>query len=131
MDGRSLTPLISGSTPAWAMDRPIGVEINLPAGVSKHPACEYNGVRADGQILINYLRAKAPGSDGCVPDNEWERYDLTIDPFELRNLCFGGDHTNCPQDQSGQELQSLLTRIRHCAGIAGRDPQTEGRPYCG
>jgi len=131
MDGRSMTPLISGRAPAWTTDRPIGVEIDLPVGVSKHPACEYTGVRVGGQVLINYLRAKAFGADGCVPDNEWERYNLTNDPFELRNLCFGGDYANCPQDQSGQELQSLLTRIRYCAGVAGRDPQTEGRPYCG
>jgi arylsulfatase A-like enzyme len=131
MDGRSLTPLISGRTPSWATDPPIGFEINLRAGIANHPACEYAGVRADDQVLINYVRARAPGSDGCVADDEWERYDLANDPFELRNLCFGGDYANCPSDQFGQELQSLLTQIRYCAGVPGRDPQTGDRPYCG
>jgi arylsulfatase A-like enzyme len=130
MDGRALTPLISGRTAAWAADRPIGLEINLQRGKADHPACEYTGVRIDDQVLINYLRAKDPGSDGCVPDNEWERYDLAKDPFELDNLCFGGAFANCPQDQSAQELQRQLTRIQHCAGVAGRDRRTADRPYC-
>jgi N-acetylglucosamine-6-sulfatase len=130
MDGRALTPLISGRKPTWAPGRPIGLEIDLRAGTSDHPVCEYTGVRADGQVLTNYLRAKLPSSDGCVADDEWERYDLTKDPFQLQNLCFAGDYANCPQDQTQQQLERLLRRTRDCAGVSGRDPRSGQRPYC-
>ena len=131
MDGRALTGLISGRRPGWAADRPIGLEIDLANGSATHRACQYTGVRADGQVLIDYLRVEDPASGACVPDNEWERYDLTRDPFELHNLCFGGDRGSCPQNASEAELRALLRRISDCAGIAGRDPRTGDRPYCG
>ena len=131
MDGRSLTPLIAGRTPVWAANRPIGVEINVGFSKEVHGICQYSGVRADGQVLIHYVSAKDPGSAGCISDHEWERYDLTNDPFELENLCFGGTHANCPQDQSERRLEGLVKRIGNCAGVAGRDPRTGNRPYCG
>ena len=131
MDGRSLTGLTAGNNPAWAPDRPIGIELDHDRGKATHLVCQYTGVRASDQVLINYLMVKDPNSDACIPDDSWERYDLTQDPYELNNLCFGGDFSACPNDGTQQQLEQLLTRISDCAGIKGRDPQPRSGHYCG
>ncbi|MDX6617584.1 MAG: hypothetical protein QOD60_2675, partial [Solirubrobacterales bacterium] len=99
---------------------------------ARHSVCTYRGVRANGQVLIRYLTvANAPNSNKCVPDREWERYDLTSDPFELHNLCFGGRGSSCPQGPGEARLTKLVPRIADCSGIAGRDPSPKGtRHYC-
>jgi arylsulfatase A-like enzyme len=130
MDGRSLTGLIAGETPAWASDRPIGLELDLGKGTSRQLVCKYAGVRASDQVLIKHLWVNDPSSDRCIRDNEWERYDLTNDPFELDNLCFGGDAANCPEGDAEQHLRKLLRRIKHCEGIRGRDPRPPNGYYC-
>jgi hypothetical protein len=60
---------------------------------------------------------------------ERERYDLEADPYQLRNLCFGGG--SCPDDTEQETLQHLLARIRHCSGVPGRDPKPASGHYCG
>ena len=59
-----------------------------------------------------------------------ERYNLKSDPFELKNLCFGGSPTNCPTDPEQRKLEVGLARLRDCAGIRGRDQPVDGRPFC-
>ena len=124
MDGRSILPLIKGKTPDWAPDRPLGIELDRTRAKARHSVCTYRGVRAANQVLIRYLTvANAPNSDKCVPDREWERYDLNSDPFELNNLCFAGKGTNCPDGPGEARLTRLVPRIATCTGIAGRDPR--------
>jgi len=132
MDGRSILPLIKGKTPDWAPDRPLGIELDRTKAKARHSVCTYRGVRASNQVLIRYLTvANDPNSDKCVPDREWERYDLNSDPFELNNLCFGGDGSKCPQGPGEARLTSLVPRIASCTGVAGRDPHPPpGRHYC-
>jgi N-acetylglucosamine-6-sulfatase len=131
MDGRSLLPLIAGRDPSWAADRPIGIELHTEHGSQKHlAACEYSGVRVGDQTFVEYRRVQKLGSDKCVRVREWERYDLAKDPFQVHNLCFGGDPGSCPDDSRQRHLRKLVRRIGQCAGIAGRDPRTGHRPYC-
>ena len=116
MDGRSLLGLIQGKTPNWAPDRPIGIELDRTHAKERHSVCTYRGVRAGGQVLIRHLTvANAVNSDRCVPDREWERYDLTNDPFELQNLCFGGRGSSCPQGPGEVHLTKLVPRIARCS----------------
>jgi len=132
MDGRSLLPLIKGRTPSWAPGRPLGVELDRATAKVRHSICTYRGVRAGGQTLIHYLTvASARRSHRCVRDREWERYDLTRDPFQLHNLCFGGRGSSCPEGPGEARLTGLVHRIAHCSGVPGRDPRPRGRRYCG
>ena len=71
-----------------------------------------------------------PGTSQCVPADQRERYDLKRDPFELRNLCFGGTSGSCPLDDKQLDLEARLSQLRNCAGIAGRDHRVGGRPFC-
>jgi arylsulfatase A-like enzyme len=132
MDGRSLTPLIAGEGRGWAKDRPIGMEIDLGHGSAQHlAACEYTGVHVGNKTLVKYRRVQKPGTNDCVANREWEEYNLGSDPFQLHNLCFGGDPHSCPNSASHRRLRKEVRRIRRCAGVPGRDPRSGGRPYCG
>ena len=132
MDGRPLQPLIGGKRPGWAKNRPVGMEIALKHGSAQHlAACEYTGVHVGNRTFVKYRRVQKPGTNKCVRSRDFEEYNLASDPFQLRNLCFGGDPHSCPNRPSTPRLRKDVKRIRHCAGIAGRDPRTAGRPYCG
>ena len=132
MDGRSILGLIKGRTPAWAPDRPLGIELERTTAKARHAVCRYRGVRVDGQVLIRYLTAATdPDSNRCVPSKQWEQYDLTRDPFELHNLCFAGNESNCPTGPSETRLRKTLLRVARCSGVSGRDPRPPaGRRYC-
>lgn len=80
---------------------------------------------------MKYKRVQKQGTSKCVADREWEEYDLSSDPFQLRNLCARGKRSACPHGRAQQELQKELGRIRDCAGVAGRDPRVGGQPHCG
>jgi N-acetylglucosamine-6-sulfatase len=129
IDGRSLLSLLRGKSPGWAADRPLGVEVQLRNANDRHAVCEYAGVRLPGVIFVKHTRVADPEGGGCVMDIEWERYDLSDDPYQLDNLCFGGG--SCPTDDLQTRLERLLTRIHHCSGVAGRDPRPSNGHYCG
>ncbi len=130
MDGRSLLPLLRGKSPKWAAHRPLGVEVNLLDANTEHAACEYAGVRLPGAIFVRHIRVADPNTDNCVKSRERERYDLTDDPYQLRNLCFGGG--SCPGGRFQRRLRHLLAKIRDCSGVPGRDPRpSNGKKYCG
>jgi arylsulfatase A-like enzyme len=129
MDGRSLLSLLRGKSPGWAADRPLGVEVRLRNANAKHAVCQYAGVRLPGVIFVRHTRVADPEGDGCVKDLERERYDLSHDPYQLHNLCFGGG--SCPTDDLQSRLERLLARIHHCSGVPGRDPRPPNGDYCG
>jgi N-acetylglucosamine-6-sulfatase len=129
LDGRSLLSLLRGRSPQWAADRPLGVEVQLRDANSRYAVCEYAGVRLPGVIFVRHTRVADPDSGDCVKDREQERYDLSDDPYELHNLCFGGG--SCPTDGLQTRLERLLARIKHCSGVRGRDPNPSPGKYCG
>ena len=80
-------------------------------------------------IFVRHREVVDRPSETCVKDRELERYDLANDPYQLRNLCFGG--RGCPSDRLQTRLKRLLTRLHHCSGIRGRDPRPSQGYYCG
>lgn len=129
MDGRSLLSLLRGKSPRWAADRPLGVELQLRDANPEHAVCEYAGVRLPGVIFVRHTMVADPDLGECVKDRERERYDLSDDPYQLHNLCFGGG--SCPTDGLQTRLERLLARIQHCSGVPGRDPRPSHGRYCG
>jgi N-acetylglucosamine-6-sulfatase len=129
MDGRSLLPLLRGRNPRWAAERPLGVELDIAYVNSKHAVCKYTGVRTPGAVFIRHTKVAARSGRRCVKNVERERYNLRQDPYQLHNLCFGG--RGCPKDAQQRRLRRLLTKIRDCSGIRGRDPMPRNGSYCG
>jgi N-acetylglucosamine-6-sulfatase len=129
MDGRSLLPLLGGRNPRWAADRPLGVELDIAYVNRRHAVCKYAGVRLPAAIFVRHTKISDHRGRRCVRDVERERYNLNRDPYELHNVCFGG--RGCPHDAQQRRLRRLLTKIRDCSGIRGRDPRPRNRSYCG
>ena len=122
MDGRSLVGSLSGGAGAIPGDRALLTEFDVGNNTAQEDGlCRYSGVRAAEAIYVEYTVDDLTG--GCDPELVHELYDLGSDPFQLNNLIDG----DLPQEA---ELSGLLDRLRDCAGIAGRDPQLAGRPYC-
>ena len=51
------------------------------------------------------------------------------DPMQLQNLYpapAGSD-----EQLREQELEATLVAMRHCSGVAGREPPLAGKPFCG
>ena len=105
LDGRSIRPLLGGSG-RWPRGRAILAEIS---GGTKH----WRAVRTP-----RYLYARYEGGGR-------ELYDLHRDPDELHNL------SSEPAASSVEgALADRLRRLRHCAGIEGRDQKLNGVPFC-
>jgi arylsulfatase A-like enzyme len=128
IDGRSLMPLLRRSG-NWPHSRGLLTEYRVP-DAARYATCEFAGIRTRDNIYVRHSRVVDPSNSQCVPDDERERYNLRKDPFELRNLCFGGSSDNCPVTGKEVDLELRLSRLRRCAGIAGRDARTGGRPFC-
>jgi len=128
MDGRSLMPLLTRSG-RWPRNRALLTEYRT-SDAGRYATCEFAGIRTRDDIYVQHSRVVDPSTSECVPDDERERYDLKKDPFELRNLCFGGSSDNCPVTAKQVHLEQRLSQLRHCAGIAGRNQNVGGRPFC-
>ena len=129
MDGSRLLPLLRGRAPRGPPNRPLGVELQLTNANPSTAVCRYAGVRLPGVIFVRHREVADRPSETCVKDRELERYDLANDPYQLRNLCFGG--RSCPTDRLQTRLKRLLTRLHNCSGIQGRDPRPSQGYYCG
>jgi len=105
LDGRSLGPLLGGSR-RWPRDRAVLSEIS---GGDKH----WRSVRTPRYLYVRY------------EGGERELYDLRRDPDELRNLASEPRYSRVER-----ALAAKLGRLRHCAGIKGRDQQMTGVPFC-
>jgi N-acetylglucosamine-6-sulfatase len=123
MDGRSLVgPLRGAGFPA---DRALVTEFDVGNNTAQEDGlCRYSGVRVPGAVYVEYTVDDLTG--GCDPDLEYELYDLAGDPFQLVNLAEGDP----PLTGLEGELSERLERLRDCAGLAGRDQQVDGRPFC-
>jgi len=128
MDGRSLMPLLTRSG-GWPHDRGLLTEYRV-SDAGRYATCEFAGIRTSDNIYVVHSRVVDPATSKCIPADQRERYNLKKDPFELNNLCAGGSATNCPTSAKQSQLQVRLNQLRDCAGIAGRDQQVNGRPYC-
>ncbi len=128
MDGRSLMPLLRRSG-RWPRGRGFLTEYRVP-DAGRYATCEFAGIRTRDTLYVRHSRVVDPGTTECVSADERERYNLKRDPFELRNLCFGGSSGNCPVDGKQLDLEARLSQLRNCAGIAGRDDRVGGRPFC-
>jgi arylsulfatase A-like enzyme len=129
LDGRSLLPLLRGRRPPWAHRRGLLVQIGSirECGVpAPHPGgleTFYDAIRTRRHLYVE-LRGIDRDTGACDP-LERELYDLARDPFQLRNRAAA---PALARARGG--LAARLGALRACAGVAGRDPQAPGRPYC-
>jgi N-acetylglucosamine-6-sulfatase len=130
MDGRSLMPLLTGHG-QWPQRRSMLSEYWAFAS-SHYSTCKFAAVRTPHTMYAEHYVVPDSTEHGCTTANppEVERYNLSRDPYELRNLCAGGRASNCPHDPSQKRLKAQLRRLRDCAGIEGRDERVDGRPFC-
>jgi arylsulfatase A-like enzyme len=125
MDGRSLVALMNGRASAFPSQRALVAEFAVGNSISQEDGlCEYSGVRVPGAIYIESIMAAASGA--CEPDPALELYDLTNDPFQLSNAAVREPGIGSLQARLSRRLDGL----RDCAGLAGRDAQLPGQPYC-
>jgi N-acetylglucosamine-6-sulfatase len=128
MDGRSLMPLLKRSS-GWPHDRGLLTEYRV-VDAGRYATCEFAGIRTRDNLYVRHSRVVNRATNKCVPVDQRERYKLKEDPFELDNLCFGGSAANCPVNSEQLDLESRLSQLRDCAGIAGRDDDVGGQPFC-
>jgi N-acetylglucosamine-6-sulfatase len=128
MDGRSVMPLLGGRG-SWPRDRALLNEYRVP-DLPRYSTCEFAGIRTRKEIYVEHYRVVNPDTGDCEETLQKERYDLKKDPYELNSLCHGGSRGSCPDDATQGKLEKRLHKLRHCAGIKGRDRRTGGRPFC-
>jgi N-acetylglucosamine-6-sulfatase len=128
MDGRSLIPLLDRSG-NWPRDRTLLNEYRVP-DVPRYSTCEFAAARTQSDIYIEHYRVVNPSTGECEPTRQKERYNLAGDPWEMNNICYRGSADSCPHDALQADLNQRLARLRHCAGIKGRDRAVDGRPFC-
>jgi len=130
MDGRSLLPLMTNQG-EWPQRRAMLSEYRVPVP-HRYGTCEFAAIRTRTTLYAEHYSVTDPNTHQCTTPQppEVERYDLTSDPYELQNRCYGGNLANCPIGKSQQRLEAKLQRLRRCAGIEGRDEQVDGRPFC-
>ena len=125
MDGRSLVDPLRGDDTGFA-NRDLLVEF-----ASRRPnqgVCSYEGIRAPGDILVDYRKVLDPQTGACTSSNVREHYSLDADPFELENLYPA--EPGSPTDSEEQSLLNRLAQLEDCSGIAGRDPAPASGHYC-
>jgi N-acetylglucosamine-6-sulfatase len=128
MDGRSLIPLLKRGGD-WPRHRSVLTEYKAQRP-GRFATCEFGGILTRGALYVEHSRVYEPDAGQCVQTDQVERYRLSKDPFELHNVCFGGKPRRCPHDQAQANLSARLERLESCAGIKGRDPRVDGRPFC-
>ncbi len=119
MDGRSLVPILDGT----------GGVPNNRAFLVELQDCQYRGVRFDHQIYFEYgaSAGKNPDTDRCEP-SAIEHYDIDADPYQLENLFPSPRRT--PEAKFARQAQKRMSKLSHCAGIEGRDPEPASGEYC-
>ena len=128
MDGRSLMPLLTRSG-GWPHDRGLLTEYRV-ADAGRYATCEFAGIRTSDNIYVVHSRVVDPATSKCVPADQRERYNLRRIRSSSTTCVAGGNAANCPTSAKQANLEARLNQLRDCAGIAGRDKQVNGRPYC-
>ena len=132
MDGRSLIPLLTGSGD-FPVDRGLLTQYREP-NFQRYSTCEFAGIRLRDEIYVEHYRVarEANGTVRChdVAPPYVELYNLSSDPFQLDNQCFGGMRANCRQDELQAELDHRLGQLRRCHGVEGRDRRMPHHPFC-
>jgi len=128
MDGRSLMPLLTG-TGQWPQDRALLTEYQARSP-GRYQTCDYDGIRTRRSIYVEHHSIVDPSEGTCRETLALERYNLRRDPFELRNLCHGGEIGSCPAGARQADLEQRLQQFSQCAGIAGRDENVDSQPFC-
>jgi arylsulfatase A-like enzyme len=128
MDGRSLMPLLKRAG-RWPRNRGLLTEYRV-GDAGRYATCKFAGIRTSHNLYVMHSRVVNRVTNECVSVDQRERYNLTDDPFELDNRCFGGDPDQCPASDQQLRLERHLSRLRDCAGIRGRDRRVNGRPFC-
>jgi arylsulfatase A-like enzyme len=131
IDGRSVLPLLSGNGRAWPKHRALLAELGQP-NCTRDPASKgglktfYASVRTRTHVYTR-LHQIDPATGRCRP-TEHELYDLRTDPAQLDNIAVNPSRRRASKVQ--RALARRLTVLTRCAGIAKRDTQVDGRPYC-
>ena len=129
MDGRSLMPLLTRSG-GWPHDRGLLTEYQAP-DAGRYATCEFAGIRTSDNIYVEHSQGRStrPRASACPPTSASDTTSrrtrsssTTCAPVEAP--------ANCPTSAKQANLEARLNRLRDCAGIAGRDQQVDGRPYC-
>jgi arylsulfatase A-like enzyme len=116
MQGRSLVPLLEGQTPG---DWRTSLYYHYYEFPGPHNVRRHYGVVTDRYKLVHFYEPEV---------NEWELFDLTIDPRELHSVFGWADHATVQRELSGE-----LERLRRRLGVPFPDPpaamiKAEGTP---
>lgn len=115
MQGRSLTPLMKGQTPADWRTSFYYQYFEYP-GV--HKVRRHYGVVTDRYRLVHFY----PNRFDPEPIDEWELYDVQSDPKEMRSV-YGDPKYADVQKQLATELARLRTELK----VPAEDPDASGR----
>jgi N-acetylglucosamine-6-sulfatase len=126
MDGRSLVPLLRGKTPPWVRGRAILTEYRRNG--AKNGVCAYTGVQLRQAAYVHYTSVATSRRGSCNAVDERELYNLSRDPWELRNLFPAAPGS--PASRKEASLRRQLAGLEVCSGIAGRDPRPASGQYC-
>jgi N-acetylglucosamine-6-sulfatase len=126
MDGRSLVPLLQGKPPPWTRGRAILTEYQR-AG-AKNAVCAYRGLELRQTSYVHYTSVSTSRRGSCDPVDENELYNLSLDPWELRNLSPAA--LGSPAYRKQARLEHQLADLADCSGIEGRDPLPASGHYC-
>ena len=131
MDGRSLTPLLTGQDGDWPADRPLLTELDLQKDEvqpGRGISCAFEGVRQGPWLYLDHTSVPDLKTGACEDADVAELYNHDDDPFELDNLVAVGGGPRVTQAQ--QRLADLTETLSDCAGIEGRDPKPDSGHYC-
>ena len=119
VDGRSLLPLLRGSTSQLSWRTAVLVE-HRGATTSGDPDFDYGEVSGNP---TSYEALRIPGAVYVEYfDGEHEYYDITRDPFELHNVY------SSLRAATRARLHALLTRLRTCGGAGPNSCWNGERP---
>jgi arylsulfatase A-like enzyme len=110
MQGRSLVPLLRGTTPRdWRTSMYYRYWMHLDGS---HGVWAHRGVRTHRHKLVHYYAdgLGQPGTGDERRPEEWELFDLEADRFELRSLHDDPDHAPILADLR-QELRRLVAAV--------------------
>ncbi len=111
MDGRSLLGLMRGDDVGWPAERPRLSELGKECG-------RYASAQRGEWMYTEWYEGVPPRCETIGR----ELYDLRHDPHQLDNLLGIPASRSDPAVQArATRLATLLTRLRECNGIAGRD----------